>query len=149
MTTKYQTIGENFSFYAVNFQQQLNSLKENEKPIIDGFTKSAGIGCEISDKIVDTIIKYNAKNGIIKLYLIDSIVKNIGGEYLTLFGNVLIDLFTKIFAAADVSFRKKLFTLRHTWSGFFPKDTLRSLDISTKKIDANWPVENIESVKVS
>ncbi|KAI4793642.1 hypothetical protein KUCAC02_032585, partial [Chaenocephalus aceratus] len=63
-----------------------------------------------------------------RLYLVDSIVKNVGGEYLAVFAKNLITSFICVFEKVDENTRKSLFKLRSTWEDVFP---LRSSTPST------------------
>lgn len=118
----------------------MTDLKVNDGTVIQSLTKIAGIGIEKANEIVNIIINNDNAEGLLKLYLMDSIIKNVGGSYVDLFSKVLLESFSKVFRTADPPCRKKMFTLRHTWNANVSASTLYSLDIVINGIDANWPV---------
>lgn len=126
------------------FRRTLTSLTTNSKYTIDALTEAAGVYCNHAIQIVDMILSCKPTESITKLYLIDSIIKNIGGIYLTRFGQVLVKTFTAIFKDADINTRKKLYVLRCTWNNVVPPDILLSLDTHTKEIDNNWPLQTLQ-----
>lgn len=77
------------------------------------------------------------------LYLIDSIVKNVGKDYVDLFSRNLPDLFAKVFMKADEKTKNKMYNLRTTWDTVFPSDKLAILDARIKSIDPGWPVARV------
>lgn len=104
-------------------------------------TDGARIGYEKADEIVRIIVNNERAEGLLKLYLLDSIVKNIGGSYLGLFSEVLVEMYKLIFLTADATIRKKMFDLRQTWNSVFSTSTLLSIDIGMNEMDSNWPVQ--------
>ena len=95
------------------------------------------------------------------LYLLDSIMKNLGGEYLELFSKNIVATFchtfekvvrscegtTKAFAMpvflfvqVDPKKRISLFKLRQTWNGIIPARKLIAIDKHVHSIDSGWPV---------
>lgn len=130
------------------FKRTLASLTVNNKDIIDALTKSAGIGWTNAVQIVDMILNCKPTEAIVKLYLIDSILKNIGGIYLELFGQILVSTFTTIFKIADVNTRKKMYILRCTWNDVLSRDMLLSLDNATNKMDFKWPVKKSQTCEI-
>uniref|UniRef100_H3CEL4 PCF11 cleavage and polyadenylation factor subunit n=1 Tax=Tetraodon nigroviridis TaxID=99883 RepID=H3CEL4_TETNG len=75
------------------------------------------------------------------LYLVDSIVKNIGGEYLAVFAKNLITSFICVFEKVDENTRKSLFKLRSTWDEVFPLKKLYALDVRVNSVDPAWPIK--------
>lgn len=120
----------------------MKDLKINDITIIQKLTEIAGIGCEKADKIVQIIVNNEQSEGILKLYLMDSIIKNVGEAYVDLFNKVLEESFSKVFRTADLQCKKKMFELRNTWNDSVSKSTLQSIDIAINAIDGNWPVRN-------
>ncbi|PWA24396.1 hypothetical protein CCH79_00011860 [Gambusia affinis] len=75
------------------------------------------------------------------LYLVDSIVKNVGGEYLAVFAKNLIASFICVFEKVDENTRKSLFKLRSTWDDVFPLKKLYALDVRVNSLDPAWPIK--------
>ncbi|CAJ1063639.1 pre-mRNA cleavage complex 2 protein Pcf11 isoform X2 [Xyrichtys novacula] len=75
------------------------------------------------------------------LYLVDSIVKNVGGEYLAVFAKNLITSFICVFEKVDENTRKSLFKLRSTWDDVFPLKKLYALDVRVNSVDVAWPIK--------
>ncbi|KAI9553963.1 hypothetical protein GHT06_019234 [Daphnia sinensis] len=74
------------------------------------------------------------------LYLVDSIVKNFGGAYTSLFTQNIVSSFCSVFEKVEESTRASMFKLRQTWSDVFPPKKLYALDVRVKSIDPAWPV---------
>merc|ERR1711937_915547 len=75
------------------------------------------------------------------LYLLDSILKNIGGEYVNIISKRIVETFSHVFETAmDERKRMSLFKLRNTWTQYIPTKTLYELDVRISKTDPNWPV---------
>ncbi|KAG0706570.1 Pre-mRNA cleavage complex 2 protein Pcf11 [Chionoecetes opilio] len=74
------------------------------------------------------------------MYLIDSIMKNVGSQYVKLFAFNIIATFCCVFEKVDERTRKKLYELRTTWSEVFPKSRLYGLDVKVQAIDPAWPL---------
>lgn len=99
------------------------------------------------------------------LYLIDSIVKNVGDPYKQLFQQeivgMFVDAFDKVGHSAFSIFlnrinvylslspclqsktdkvREKMFALRETWNDVFLQTKLYALDVKVNQIDQNWPI---------
>ncbi|KAF8980260.1 hypothetical protein BGZ46_004444 [Entomortierella lignicola] len=66
------------------------------------------------------------------LYLIDSIIKNVGGPYVNLFGRSIVNLFleayTVVDSAAKTSFEKVLGTWPNWNTQLFPRETIASIE---------------------
>jgi len=62
------------------------------------------------------------------MYLMDSILKNIGGSYITLFSNNLTKLFGQTYNLVDSDTQMKLKRLVNTWKDY-PKGPLFSQNI--------------------
>ncbi|EDS28698.1 conserved hypothetical protein [Culex quinquefasciatus] len=74
------------------------------------------------------------------LYLIDSIVKNVGKQYQSLFSQVIVSTFCGVFETVNERVREKMFSLRQTWNEVFPQSKLYALDIKINSIDPGWPI---------
>jgi len=63
------------------------------------------------------------------LYLMDSICKNIGGLYVQLFSQHLLQMFSAVwFTASDETTREQLRHLVGTWVGLFPAELLDQIE---------------------
>jgi len=114
------------------FKSVLQQLTFNSKPIISELTDLAKRNISIAPLIVD-IIENQLKNvqshqKLPIMYLMDSILKNIGGSYVTLFSNNLIKLFGQTFNLVDSDTQMKLKRLVNTWKDY-PKGPLFSRNI--------------------
>jgi len=74
------------------------------------------------------------------LYLVDSIVKNIGAAYTTFFTQNIVATFCSVFEKVEESTRASMFKLRQTWSDVFPPKKLYALDVRVQSIDPAWPI---------
>lgn len=93
------------------------------------------------------------------LYLIDSIVKNVGKDYKQLFAHNIVNMFCGVFEkVSSMKFcilcarkiiyllqvnekvREKMFNLRMTWNEVFPQTKLYALDVKVNVMDNNWPI---------
>ncbi|XP_022650522.1 pre-mRNA cleavage complex 2 protein Pcf11-like isoform X2 [Varroa destructor] len=129
---------------AAEFASSLRDLTTNSKPLISMLTMLADESREHAGKIVEAIEHYlRTSEPSIKLpslYLIDSIVKNIGNPYVQLFTENIVRNFVLVFQEGDERVRTALFKLRQTWKDIFPERKLYALDLNTQAVDPNWPV---------
>ena len=75
------------------------------------------------------------------LFLIDSIVKNIGGAYPSLFGLNIASSFSNAYEQLNEPDRAAMLKLRQTWTEVFDPMKLYGLDIQVELIDPQWPVD--------
>ncbi|KAJ6647962.1 hypothetical protein Bhyg_03187 [Pseudolycoriella hygida] len=81
---------EDFSETLKQFEVGLSSLITNDKKIFDVLTKLAGANLKIASQIADIIIKNKySVDGLLILYLVDSITKNVGQAYIAVFSTFL------------------------------------------------------------
>lgn len=135
-----------------DFKGTLRDLKFNSKPLISMLTMlaesekeypsaAAGIVKAIEERLHEVRQKDKLSPlEIPVLYLIDSIVKNVGGIYIKLFTQNIVSNFCRIFERSDEKIRSSLYKLRCTWKGFFPPEKLSALDKKVKLLDPKWPV---------
>ena len=111
------------------------------------------------------------------LYLIDSIVKNVNRDYLSLFSKNIVNTFCDVFEKVKLSLKKtgsnnyfnlfligdnfflifqvdentrlSMWKLRQTWNTVFPEKKLYALDIRVKSIDPAWPLNTVPTSNVS
>lgn len=136
------------------FKETLRDLKVNSKPLIsmltmlaesekDYPTAAAGIVKAIEERLHEVRSKDKLSPlEIPVLYLIDSIVKNVGGIYIKLFTQNIVSNFCRIFERSDEKVRSSLYKLRCTWKGYFSPEKLTALDTKVKVLDPKWPILN-------
>ncbi|XP_030636860.1 pre-mRNA cleavage complex 2 protein Pcf11 isoform X2 [Chanos chanos] len=127
------------------YQSSLEDLTFNSKPHINMLTILAEENLHFAKDIVAIIeaqiIKAPPAEKLPVLYLVDSIVKNVGGEYLDVFAKNLVTSFICVFEKVDENTRKSLFKLRSTWDDIFPLKKLYSLDVRVNSLDPAWPIK--------
>nr|XP_042125119.1 pre-mRNA cleavage complex 2 protein Pcf11-like [Peromyscus maniculatus bairdii] len=131
-----------------DYQSSLEDLTFNSKPHINMLTIVAEENLPFAKEIVSVIEAQTAKapssEKLPLMYLMDSIVKNIGKEYVTAFTKNLVATFTCVFEKVDGNTRKRLFELRSTWDKIFPLKKLYALDVRVNSIDpADGPAKMI------
>uniref|UniRef100_UPI00398ECB9B pre-mRNA cleavage complex 2 protein Pcf11 n=1 Tax=Pristiophorus japonicus TaxID=55135 RepID=UPI00398ECB9B len=127
------------------YQSSLEDLTFNSKPHINNLTILAEENLKYSSEIVKLIEAQITKAPVSEklpvMYLMDSIVKNVGGSYISLFAQNLIPTFSSVFEKVDESTRKSLFKLRSTWDEMFQLTKLYALDVKVNKLDPAWPIK--------
>ncbi|KAJ6642656.1 Pre-mRNA cleavage complex 2 protein Pcf11, partial [Pseudolycoriella hygida] len=128
---------EDFSETLKQFEVGLSSLITNDKKILDVLTKLAGANLKIASQIADIIIKNKySVDGLLILYLVDSITKNVGQAYIAVFSTFLVSIFKKTFIQLDdIKKKEKMFSLRYYWNNVFPEPLLTSLDVVIHQIE--------------
>ncbi|KAK7205106.1 hypothetical protein BZA70DRAFT_238537 [Myxozyma melibiosi] len=124
-------------------QEYATSLEEltfNSKPIISNLTIIAQENMQAAEVISRTIEDHIGKcapgHKLPVLYLLDSICKNIGSPYTTLFGRNLYRTFTDAYTLVNDAIRKKMHELFQTWKQpvpstgqpLFPNEPLRRIE---------------------
>ncbi|GAB0098150.1 hypothetical protein DMENIID0001_138570 [Sergentomyia squamirostris] len=126
------------------YLSSLADLNVNSKPLINMLTIIAEENIEHAAVIVRAVKQHlDQVNPDVKLpvlYLIDSIVKNVGGNYVDLFENHIVKMFCGVFEKVNEKVREKMFALRQTWNEVFKQEKLHTLDKSVKCMDENWPI---------
>ncbi|XP_066502803.1 pre-mRNA cleavage complex 2 protein Pcf11 [Hoplias malabaricus] len=127
------------------YQSSLEDLTFNSKPHINMLTILAEENLQFTKDIVAIIeaqiIKAPPAEKLPVLYLVDSIVKNVGGEYLEVFAKNIVTSFICVFEKVDENTRKSLFKLRSTWDEIFPLKKLYALDVRVNSVDPAWPIK--------
>ena len=98
------------------FRSSLEDLVENSKPLITKLTRSADKNKDHAREIIgvikEQITKSPGNQKLLMMYLIDSIIKEVGDCYIRGFSKSIIKTFCYTFEWADEKTRKKLFELR-------------------------------------
>uniref|UniRef100_H3AK79 Pre-mRNA cleavage complex 2 protein Pcf11 n=1 Tax=Latimeria chalumnae TaxID=7897 RepID=H3AK79_LATCH len=127
------------------YQSSLEDLTFNSKPHINMLTILAEENLQFAKDIVTLIeaqiAKAPASEKLPVMYLMDSIVKNVGREYLAAFTKNLVSTFVCVFEKVDENTRKSLFKLRSTWDEIFPVKKLYALDVRVNTVDPAWPIK--------
>uniref|UniRef100_A0A8C6WUS9 Pre-mRNA cleavage complex 2 protein Pcf11 n=1 Tax=Neogobius melanostomus TaxID=47308 RepID=A0A8C6WUS9_9GOBI len=127
------------------YESSLEDLTFNSKPHINMLTILAEENISFAKDIVGIIEAQISKAPALEklpvLYLVDSIVKNVGRDYLTVFAKNLIPSFICVFEKVDENTRKSLFKLRSTWDEVFPAKKLYALDVRVSSVDPAWPIK--------
>lgn len=126
------------------YETSLSDLRQNSKPMISCLTILAEENIIVAEGIVQLIENrlYRVPNEqkLVYLYLVDSICKNIGKEYVKLFAKHLVKNFCHVFETGDEKVRANLYKMRQTWKALFSHLLLYQIDINVKKLDPAWPV---------
>lgn len=116
---------------AYEYDSFLGQLTFNSKEVITNLTRIAGENMHAADAISSTIEQRcfhappHAKLPF--LYLMDSIVKNIGANYLPCFARNLFNTFTSAYIVVPPQIRMSMHRLLNTWPPFFGMDMVHAL----------------------
>ncbi|CAH1974031.1 unnamed protein product [Acanthoscelides obtectus] len=126
------------------YASSLADLTFNSRPLINVLTMLAEENSTNAKVIVEAIETHLQKVSTdVKLpilYLIDCIVKNVGGTYTQLFSQNIVSTFCNVFKAVDEKTRAEMFKLRQTWNDVFPQMKLYAIDVQISLLDPAWPV---------
>ncbi|CAG0916936.1 unnamed protein product [Notodromas monacha] len=127
-----------------SFAIELQELFSNSKPLINMLTMLAEENRAQAAQLVSIIETHlnqvSAEKKLPTLYLMDSIIKNVGKTYAPLFTPNLVKNFKHTFDAVNEETRELMFKLRQTWSEILPKKILHHIDKAVHESDPAWPV---------
>lgn len=126
---------------AGEYDEFLSQLTFNSKEIINNLTKIAGENIKSANGlsfVIERRILDALPNGKLPyLYLLDSIVKNIGDVYVHKFSRNLYNVFRAVYSSAAPQTKSSLHRLLNTWPPLFGLELVNALRRSAVECDSN------------
>ena len=139
---RHQVFAESFMSFAAG-------LKEKDESHIRLLVVLATKNVESAPFVVKSIEEHLPKMKLPLLYLVDSLAKEIGDPYKSLFATNIGHSFSIVYQKVRGSKKSSMLELRQSWSNLFPSTDLYALDVLVKSIDPEWPTTAPKRAAVS
>ena len=132
----------------ITYYNLLRELTFNSKEKINQLSQISEKNSKYAHIIVEVVYKHIKEaipgQKLPTLYLIDSIIKNVGGIYKRLFEEHIVEMFLLVFESGTGDIKTSLYKLRNTWRKEINEKELAKLDRLVKERDSNWPIQSVQ-----